>query len=251
MIATMQFRRVVERNLRAYSRQWYLFASGFAEPFLYLLSIGIGVGHLVGTINGIPYRDFVAPGMMAASAMNGSILDTTFNFYAKLKFSGTYDAMLATPLVPADVATGEITWALMRGSAYAAAFLLAMLAFGLVHSWWALLAVPSAVLIGLAFAGVGCAGSTFIRSWFDFDYVNLALIPMFLFSGTFFPMSRYPDWLGVVVRGTPLYQGVALLRALVLGNPNWASVLHAVYLAVIGVVGMRVAGRRLARLLTS
>ena len=251
MIAALQFRRVVERNVVAHKRQWYLFASGFAEPFLYLLSIGLGVGHLVGRLGGVPYREFVAPGMMAAAAMNGSILDTTFNFYAKLKFQGTYDAMLATPLGPTDVAVGEITWALIRGSAYAAAFLAAMLAFGLVHSWWAVLAVPAAVLIGLAFAGAGCAGSTYIRSWFDFDFVNLALLPMFLFSGTFFPLSRYPDWLALLIRCTPLYQGVALLRALVIGNPTWASLGHASYLVILGFFGMRVASRRLARLLTS
>ena len=117
MITALQFRRVVERNVLAYRRQWYLFASGFAEPFLYLLSIGIGVGKLVGTIDGVPYREFVAPGMMAASAMNGSILDTTFNFYARLKFQGTYRAMIATPLAASDVAVGEITWALLRGAA--------------------------------------------------------------------------------------------------------------------------------------
>ena len=126
-----------------------------------------------------------------------------------------------------------------------------MLAFGLVHSWWAVLAVPSAVLIGLAFAGAGAAGSTYIRSWFDFDFINLALLPMFLFSGTFFPMSRYPDWLRVVVRCTPLYQGVALERALALGHPTWASIGHALYLAALGLTGMRIAARRLTMILSS
>src|SRR5207245_9553856 len=102
VIALLQFRRVVERNVLAYRRQWFLFASGFAEPFLYLLSIRIGVGNLVGTVGGVPYREFVAPGMMAAATMNGSIFDTTFNFFAKLKYLGIYDSMLATPLVPSD-----------------------------------------------------------------------------------------------------------------------------------------------------
>jgi len=251
VIAAWRFRLVVERNVLAYRRQWYLFASGFAEPFLYLLSIGIGVGHLVGDIGGVPYRDFVAPGMMAASAMNGAIFDTTFNFFAKLKFQGTYHAMLAPPLQPRDVAIGEVTWALIRGAAYATAFLGAMALFGLVDSWWAVLAVPAAVLIGYAFAGLGAAGTGYLRSWFDFDLINLVLIPSFLFSGTFFPLSRYPTWLATVVRGTPLYQGVALERALVLGNPTGVSLVHALYLLAAGTLGLRIASRRLALLLTA
>src|SRR3954451_17296361 len=234
MITGMRFRLVLERNVLAYRRQWFLFMSGFAEPFLYLLSIGIGVGKVVGKIPSaggpVPYRDFVAPGMLAASAMNGSIFDTTFNFFAKLKWQHTYDAMVATPLAPGDVVTGEITWAVVRGSAYALAFLFAMLAFGLVHSAWAVFAVPAAMLIGFAFASVGAAGTTFMRSWVDFDYINLALMPMFLFSGTYFPMSRYPGWLAAIVRCTPLYQGVALERALLLGGVDWTSVAHALYL---------------------
>lgn len=255
MITGLRFRRVVERNVLAYRRQWLAFMSGFAEPFLYLLSIGIGVGKLVGRIPGpggmVPYRDFVAPGMLAASAMNGSIFDTTFNFFAKLKWQHTYDAMVATPLAPRDVVIGEITWAVLRGSAYALAFLLAMLAFGLVHSAWAVFAVPAAMLIGFAFAGVGAAGTTFMRSWVDFDYINLALMPMFLFSGTFFPMARYPGWLATIVRWTPLYQGVALERALVLGGVDWTSLAHALYLAVMGGIGITTASRRMSRLLTA
>ena len=255
MIAALQFRRVLERNVLAYRRQWYLFLSGFLEPFLYLLSIGIGVGKLVGRIPGpgglVPYRDFVAPGMLAASAMNGSIFDTTFNFFAKLKWQHTYDAMIATPLAPRDVVVGEVSWAVIRGSAYALAFLVAMVLFGLVHSGWAVFAVPAAMLIGFAFAGVGAAGTSFMRSWFDFDYVNLALIPMFLFSGTFFPMSRYPGWLATIVRCTPLYQGVALERTLLLGGVSWAELGHAAYLVAMGSIGVTIASRRMAQLLTA
>jgi lipooligosaccharide transport system permease protein len=244
-------RRVLARNVLAYRRRWYLFASGFVEPFLYLLSIGIGVGELVGTIDGVSYRAFVAPGMMAAATMNGSIFDTTFNFFHKLRYEHSYDAMLATPLEPTDVTLGEVTWALLRGAAYAAAFLVAMLAFGLVESWWAVLAVPAAVLIGWAFAGAGAAVTSYVRSWYDFDLINLALIPMFLFSGTFFPLSRYPGWFASVVRCTPLYQGVALERALVLGTLDLATLGHAVYLFVMGAVCVWIATRRLARLLTA
>ncbi|MCU1486632.1 MAG: type transporter [Actinomycetia bacterium] len=256
MIALLAARRVIERNYRAYKRQWYVFASGFAEPLLYLLSIGIGVGELVGKVPGpggqlVGYRDYVAPGMLAAAAMTGAIFDTTFNFFIKLKYQGVYDAMLATPLSPGEVAIGEVGWALLRGAMYAAAFVVAMVLFGLVHSWWALLAVPAAVLIGFAFAGVGLGASGYMRSWTDFDLVNLAVTPMFLFSGTFFPLGRYPGWLQAVVRCTPLYQGVALERSLVFGELDVTTALHALYLVGLGLLGARIASRRLSRLLTA
>ena len=253
MIALAQARRamhVVERNAMAYRRMWPIFAAGFAEPILYLLSIGIGVGNLVGSLKGpggrlVPYEAYVAPGMMAAAAMNGSVLDTTFNFFVKFKYVGTYKSMLATPLAPRDVAYGEIAWGLLRGAAYSTVFLLAMTALGLVHSGWAVLAVPAALLIGFCFAGLGLAASTYMRSFVDFDYVNLAVVPLFLFSATFFPLSRYPEAVQWIVRATPLYQGVALIRTLTLGSPGLTSVLHALYLAGAGALGVRMAGRRL------
>jgi lipooligosaccharide transport system permease protein len=245
--------RLVERNVLAYRRIWYIFLSGFAEPILFLLSIGIGVGKLVGdiTVGGqvVPYREFVAPGLLAVAAMNGSLLDTTFNFFVKMKYSHTYDGVLATPLSPRDVATGEITWALLRGAIYSAAFLLTMVVFGDVNSGWAVLALPGAVAIGFGFAGVGLAATTFMRSFVDFDYVNMAMIPLFLFSATFFPLSSYPAGLQAVVRCTPLYQGVVLERSLVLGDLHWSLVVNALYLVVMGVAGLRVATRRIGLLL--
>jgi lipooligosaccharide transport system permease protein len=246
--------RVVERNALAYRRLWYIFAAGFAEPVFYLLSIGVGVGDLVGDVRVagselVSYRMFVAPALLATAAMNGAIFDTTFNFFVKYKYMRTYDAILATPLQARDVAAGEVTWALLRGTIYSTVFLLTMLAFGYVESWWALLAVPTAVLIGLAFAGAGLAATTYMRSFVDFDYVNLALVPLFLFSATFFPLDRYPAALEWIVRCTPLYQGVAMERALVLGHVDWALLAHGAYLAVLGFAGMRIAAARIHRLL--
>ena len=245
--------RLVERNVVAYRRTWPIFLSGFLEPILFLLSIGIGVGALVGDLPVGPlvvsYKVFVAPGLLASAAMNGALLDTTFNFFVKFKYSHTYDAILATPVGTGDVATGEVVWALMRGAIYSTAFLVTMLFFGLVLSWWALLAVPAAVLIGFGFAGAGLAASTFMRSWVDFDYVSLALVPMFLFSATFFPIDRYPAGLQAVIRLTPLYQGVVLERSLVVGNMHWSLLANAAYLAIMGAVGLRIAARRIGRLL--
>ncbi len=246
--------RVVERNVLAYRRMWLAFITGLFEPLLYLLSIGIGVGGLVGKVPGpggqpIPYDEFVAPGLMAAAAMNGAVLDTTFNFFFKFKYAHTYDAMLATPLEVGDIARGELMWALIRGAIYSAAFLVTMLLLGLVGSWWAVLALPAAALIAFGFAGAGIAATTYMRSWTDFDFVNLALIPMFLFAATFFPLSQYPEGLQWVVRCTPLYQGVALERGLTTGQPTWTMLVNAAYLAILGAVGLRIATRRLRTLL--
>jgi lipooligosaccharide transport system permease protein len=246
--------RVVERNVRAYRRGWIALVTGFVEPILFLVSIGIGVGELVGKVPGpggqpIDYDQFVAPGMLAAAAMNGAIMDTTYNFFVKFKYAHTYDAMLATPLDVGDVARGEAAWSLLRGALYSAAFLLAMVGFGLTPSWWSVLTVPIAVLIGFAFAGAGLGATTYMRSFVDFDYITLAITPLFVFSGTFFPLERYPAVLETVVRWSPLYQGVALSRAAVLGDLHIGLLWHVVYLVAMGVIGTTVASRRLSKLL--
>ncbi|MEZ5145152.1 MAG: ABC transporter permease [Acidimicrobiales bacterium] len=246
--------RLFERNVVAYRAAWTPWLAAMAEPFLYLLSIGVGVGALVGDLPGpggqpVPYAQFVAPGLLAVAAMNGAAFDTTFGFYVKLKYQHVYDGVLATPMAPADVVGGEVLWSLGRGGVYATAFLVAMVVLGLTASPWAILAVPVALLVGFAFAAAGLAASSFMRSWVDFDYVNLVLVPLFLFSGVFFPLDRYPPAVAAVVRWTPLYQGVALERALVLGDVHWALLGHVVYLLAMAAIGLRVATRRLGRLL--
>ncbi|GAA1604396.1 ABC transporter permease [Kribbella sancticallisti] len=247
-------RHLVERNFLVYRRSWIVFVSGFFEPVFYLLSIGIGVAQLVGDFRladgtVIGYAAFVAPAMLASSAMNGAIFDSTYNIFFRMKYAKLYDSMLATPLRPWDVATGEVTWALLRGACYSAMFILVMLALDLVESWWALLALPAAVLIGYAFAGAGMALTTFMRSWQDFEFVQLATMPMFLFSATFYPIETYPGWIRWLVELTPLYQGVALERAFTTGTVSWSLVLNALYLTAMGTLGMYVASRRLGKLL--
>jgi lipooligosaccharide transport system permease protein len=245
--------RLIQRNILVYKRQWVFFVSGFFEPFFYLLSIGVGLNHLVGgvSIGGrtIPYTAFVAPGLLAASAMNGAMFDATFGTYFKLKIAKTYDAILATPLDVGDVALGELSWALLRGSFYAGAFMVVMAALGYVVSWWAIFCYPGAVLTSAAFAATGMAGTSYMRSWQDFDFVSLAILPLFLFSATFYPLTVYPGWLQLVVRGTPLYQSVALLRGIDLGTFDWAMFGHVAYLVAMGLGGLWVTARRLAQLL--
>jgi lipooligosaccharide transport system permease protein len=246
--------RLVDRNYRAYVRNWIFFATGFLEPVLFLFSIGVGVGTLVGQVDApggpVDYEQFVAPAMLAVAAMNGCVFDTTFNFFIKFKYAKVYDGMLATPLGVGDIVRGELASAVLRGGAFqAVVFTVTMWAMGLVPSAWGVLAAPAAVLVGFAFAGAGLGLTTFMRSWHDFDYVNLALTPLFLFSATFFPLSQYPGALAWLVRFSPLYQGVAIERALVLGEPSPWLVLHAAYLAALGVAGVVVAQRRLTPML--
>jgi lipooligosaccharide transport system permease protein len=241
------------RNVVAYRHGWLMLVSGFFEPLFYLLSIGLGLNHLIGHLHtggrSIPYTDFVAPGLLASSAMNGAIFDSTFGIFFKLKIAKTYDAVLATPLGVRDVAIGELTWALIRGTIYSFAFLSVMAALGLVASFWAVFCLPAAMLVSFAFGGVGMFGTCYMRSWQDFDLVSLAIVPLFLFSGVFYPLSLYPEWLRVLVTLTPLYQGVALLRGLDTGVVGPVLIVHAGYLALFGSAGLMGATRRLGQLL--
>ena len=245
---------LIERHARAYRHLWLVLVSGLAEPLFYLLSLGVGLGQLVGTVTGpsgqqVTYTAFVGPALLATSSMNGAIYDSTFGVFFLLKYAKVYDAILATPMRAADVALGQIGWALIRGSLYAFAFMLVMLAMGLLHSPWAVLALPSAILTGFAFAAAGMAATTFMRSWQDFEFVMLVSLPMFLFSTTFYPLSVYPRALQVVVECTPLYQAITLLRGLTLGVVGPALLVPVAYLALMGVAGLVIAGRRVGRLL--
>ena len=212
---------LIERNLLVYRRGWLIIVSGFFEPLFYLLSIGLGLGGLISGIpfggETIPYTIFVAPALLASSAMNGAIYDSTFNVFFKLKYAKTYDAILATPVGVGDVALGEIGWALIRGFIYAVAFLVVMTVMGFVQSPLAILALPAATLIGFAFGAVGMAATSFMRTWQDFDLIQLVILPLFLFSATFYPIETYPDLLRILVQLTPLYHGVDLIRALTTG----------------------------------
>ena len=144
---------------------------------------------------------------------------------------------------------GETAWALFRGLLYGTAFLVTVAALGLIESPWAILALPSALLIGFAFAGVGVAGSTYMRSWQDFEFLNIVQLPMFLFSATFYPLTVYPEAIQWVVRCTPLYNAIVLVRALMLGSVGWYQLVNVAYLLVMGLIGVAIAGRRVDTLL--
>jgi len=240
---------LVERHARVYRHLWLMLASGIGEPLFYLLSIGVGIGHLVGTVGGVSYTAYVAPALLATSSMNGAIYDSTFNVFFLIKYAKTYDAALATPMRAPDLALGQVLWALIRSAIYALAFTGVMLVMGLFQSYWAIAVLPSAVLTGFAFAAAGMAATTFMRSWQDFEFVTLASVPMFLFATTFFPLSVYPPAVAVIVQCTPLYQAVTLIRSLSLGTVGPGLLWHVAYLAIMGLAGLYVAGLRVGRLL--
>jgi len=246
--------RLVERNILSYRRMWPAFVSGIFEPVFFLFSLGVGLGQLVGRLEGpggrlLEYPEFVAPGLLAAAAMNGAMIDATFGLFFKLKYAKTYEAVLSTPLEIEDVALGEVGWSLLRGGIYSGLFIAVMVARGSIPSWWGLLLLPACLLIAFAFSAAGMACATFMRGWQDFDYVQLILLPMFLFSATFYPLSTYPVALQAVVWCTPLFHGVQLCRQLSVGVVDGTTLVHAGVLLALALAGVAVVKRRLRILL--
>jgi lipooligosaccharide transport system permease protein len=243
---------IVERNAMVYRRTWMILFSGFFEPLFYLLAFGVGLGSYIGTVavNGqqVDYDLFLASSLLAASAMNGAFYDAT-NVFWKLRYAKVYEAMLSTPVRPTDVAIGETMWAVVRSMLYSTAFLLVVAGLGLIHSWWAVLVLPAAFVIGFAFAGAGIAAVTWMRSWQDFEFLQLVMLPMFMFSATFYPISVYPTAIEWLVRVLPLYNGISLIRALMTGSVGAVQLVNVAYLVTMGIVGMLLAGRRIDRLL--
>jgi lipooligosaccharide transport system permease protein len=244
---------ILERNRFIFRRGWMVIFSGFFEPVFFLLGIGFGLGSLIGTVTGpdgtqIPYAVFVAPALLATASMNGAVYDST-NMFFRLRYEKAYDGMLSTPMNVGDIALGEVIWALGRGALYGLGFLVVMFVFGLVPSPWGVLALPASMLIGFATAATGLAATTFMRSWQDLDLLFVVTLPLFLFSGTFFPIDTYPEPLRTIVQFSPLYRGVDLIRGLTTGHIGPHLIIDVVYLAVMGAFFLWVASRRLGRML--
>ena len=247
-------RAVIERGLRVIRNQnWGVIATGFFEPVFYLLAMGMGMGALVGTVPGpdgqpIAYAAYIAPALLATSAMNGAIYDSVNNVFFKLRYSKLYEGMLQTSLGPLDVALGEIFMALFRGLLYAIGFLGVITVMGLVTSWWALAMIPVALLIALGFASLGMAVTSFMKSFQQLDLVPLVLLPMFLLSATLFPITVYPVAIQWVIMALPLWHGVELMRQLSVGYFDGATLGHVAYFVVMSVVGITAASLRLRQL---
>lgn len=227
--------------------------SGFVEPVLYLLSMGIGLGALIGTVQGpggteISYAAYIAPALLTVSAMNGALYDSTMNVFFKMNYAKLYQNMLYTSLGPLDVALGEIFLALLRGFLYATGFTIVMAAMGLITTWWALLMVPAAVLIAFGFASIGMGITSYIRTFQQLDWVTFIMLPMFLFSATFYPLSVYPEPIQWLIQALPLWHGVELLRQLSVGSFGVMTAVHLLYYVLMVIVGMTLTTRRLRAL---
>lgn len=247
-------RMVVLRNLYAVKTSaWGVVLSGFFEPVFYLLSFGLGLGTMVGPVQGpdgspVPYAAFLAPALLATSAMNGALFDATWNVFFKMKFAKLYEGMIATSMGPLDVALGEIAYALLRGLIYSIGFMIVMVSWGLVLSPWGILAVPAASLIAFAFAACGMAITSYMKTFQQMDWINFVMLPMFLFSATFYPLSIYPHWLQTVIQCLPLWHGVELMRGLTLGVVTPGLLIHVGYFGVMSLVGLALTTRRLGAL---
>jgi lipooligosaccharide transport system permease protein len=222
--------------------------SGFFEPLFYLFFFVYPLERFIGDVGALEYAVFVAPALLASSAMNGAFYDAT-NVFWKLRYGKVYDSILSTPVGPKDVAVGETIWAVVRSLLYSTAFLVVITALGLVESWWALLALPACFVIGFGFAGAGIAAVTWMRNWKDFDLIQLVMLPMFMFSATFYPISVYPEVLEWIVRVLPLYHGIELVRSLTTGSVSAFQLVNVAYLLIMGLIGLAIASRRIDKLL--
>jgi len=251
--------RVTEREVQVFRRLWRG-TLGFAlvQPVLYLGAIGLGLGGIIdenrGDVDGLPYLAFVAPGLLAASAMMVGGGEGLWPLQGRLKWMGSYKAMVATPITPSDAFRGWLIWIAVRTTLAAGAFLLVAALVGGVRSGWGVLAVPAAVLCAVAFAAPVGAFSASQPNDATFPLVmRLGVIPLFLFSGTFFPVEQLPDAAEPLVWLSPLWHGVELARAATTGRlaGGWVElVVHVAVLvgvlAAATVAGSRAFTRRLA-----
>ncbi len=245
---------VLERGFYALkSSTWMVVASGFVEPVFYLLAFGYGIGQFItGTTDGngnpITYAQFIAPALLATSAMNGAIYDSTWNVFFKMHFGKVYNGMLSTSMGTLDVALGEIGWALLRGLAYAIGFMAVVTTMGLIPSVWGLLAIPAAVLVAFGFASVGMGVTSYLKNWQQMQWIQFVMLPMFLFSGTFYPLTIYPVFVQWFIQAMPLWQAIELIRGLTLGILNWAMLGHTLYFVAMIIGGLYFTTRRLTAL---
>lgn len=241
--------RVAERKLVIFRHVWWALALGMLQPMLYLFGVGIGIGSLIDTIqfdgHDLDYLAYVAPGLMAGTAMNGALDDVISSLLFDLRETKVHDVTLATPVQPVDLAAGEVLSALIRGSLYSSVFLAVIAAFGAVPSLWGILTVPAAALIGLAFGCVGCAATTFMHSHADIGVAEFVMLPMFLFSATLFPPSVYPGPVRILAELSPLTRSADLMRCLTTGAFRWSIGVDVGYLLIAAAIGLAIASRRL------
>lgn len=228
--------KLVRRNVLAYKHYWIAFVTGFFDPVFYLVAVGFGVGQFIDSVSyggtAVDYATFLAPGLLATATLNGAVYDGFFTPFFKLNWMKTYEGIVTTPISISDIAVGEIIWAVIRGTLYGIAFLLVIGALGLIESGWAVLAIPAVTLSAAALSSGAMFLTTVTKQISSLEKVmTLVVIPLFLFSGTFYPLSVYPDYIQPVIQATPLYHSASLLRALTTGEVAASTLWHVAYLA--------------------
>lgn len=215
--------RVWQRNLDAFLRGWKVEIGGIAiEPFIILIAMGFGLGSYIEDFGDLTYAEFVAPGLLASYAMWHASFDSTFGAYLRMETHHVYDAILFTPLGPLDIVIGEAIWSASRSVLTGSALLLAATIFGLVSSPLALLALPTAFLVGLAFAAISMTITATVKTVGSINnFFTLIITPMFFFSGVFYPTGRLPETVQIVSWSLPLTASVALIRGFLTGNISW------------------------------
>jgi lipooligosaccharide transport system permease protein len=218
------------------------------EPLLYLLAMGWGLGRMVGNVDGIPYIQFLAPGLICSTSMYAATFECTFGSFTRMTRQKTYDAILATPVSLEDIVAGEILWGATKGLLSGTAMLLVMSLFGLVTSWWSVLALGLVFLIGLLFASLSMIVTARAPAYDFFSYYfTLAIAPMFLFSGIFFPVSNLPAWAQAFAWFLPLTHGVSASRALFAGRIGWSVAVDLLWLAAFFAIAFIVALRSIRK----
>jgi lipooligosaccharide transport system permease protein len=247
--------RVWQRNFLVYKRLWHRsIAFGFLQPILFLTAMGIGVGALMSAqdlsaFGGVPYIDWIGPGLLAAMAMQTATFESTYPIMNKIMWGRNYEAMLSTPLTTRNLVIGELFWVAFRIGTLATVFLVVLTIFGIVRSPFAVLAVPVAMLIGTAFSSCLISFTATQKNDVGFSALfRFVINPLFLFSGTFFPLSNLPDTIEWIAWLTPLFHGVQLIRGLILDSLDPAAApIHLAYLLTMLGIGVVLADRNLRK----
>jgi lipooligosaccharide transport system permease protein len=241
------------RNFRVFSKLWRgALLPTFLDPFLYLLALGFGLGTYVARINGIPYEDFIAPGLIASAAMWSAAFETTYNVYFRMNELRLYDNVLSTPVEVQDLVAGDLAWSASRATVYGVVVLVVVAFFGLISSAWAILIPLFVALGGLCFSVVGYTFTALIPKIDLYSYFfTLGITPMFLFSGIFFPFNALPGWVEVVAWFMPLYHLVEITRGLATGPEVWSIVGNSAWLLAVSALLFTVPVRALRRKLVA
>ncbi|MGD0885119.1 MAG: ABC transporter permease [Thermodesulfovibrionales bacterium] len=212
--------RVWQRNFTVYTKLYLSsLALNFVEPILYLAALGIGLGAFVKEINGVPYINFIAPGIIASSSMFAAIYECTYGTYVRMTFQKTFDAILATPVNVDDLIAGELMWGATKSMIYGTIIMIVISVFGLVDSSLVALAIPLLFISGLVFAEISLIFVAIVPGIDSFNYFyTLLMTPMFLFSGIFFPLDNLPPVVVKIAFFTPLYHLVNICRSFASGH---------------------------------